>query len=131
MIEEEYYAFVEKKPISEIAKTDKHINSDLSNIDILNDEEYINLIRHFLSYIYGTNLSLIRTGLCYLKCICEKTKERFEKSIYLLVQREYISILDYEAFDMTSELLIFEKSEKREQIGFIDHPNSIKKSIYL
>lgn len=60
-----------------------------------------------MSYIYGTNLPLIRTGFCYLKRICEKTKDRFEKSIDSLIQNGFISIADYEAFDMTSELLIF------------------------
>ena len=107
VMEKNYYSFVEKRTINEIIKTDKNINSDLSNIDIINDEEFINLIKHFLSYIYASNLTVIRTGLCYLKMICEKEKDRFEKSIYLLVQSGYISILNDEEFDMTSELLIF------------------------
>lgn len=64
-------------------------------------------MKHFLSYIYASNLSLIKTGLCYLKMIFEKSNNRFEKSFYLLVQSGYISIYDYEEFDMTSELLIF------------------------
>lgn len=102
-----YYAFVESRPLNEIIKTKKYIHSDLSNIDILDDDEFICMMKHYLSYIYASNLALIETGLCYLKMIYEKSPERFEQSVDSLTESGYISITDDEEYDMTSQLLIF------------------------
>lgn len=65
------------------------------------------MMKHYLSYIYASNLALIETGLCYLKMIYEKSPDRFEQSVDSLTKSGYISILDDEEYDMTSQLLIF------------------------
>ena len=98
---------MESRPLNEIIKTTKYIYSDFSNIDVLDYDEFIRMMKHYLSYIYASNLELIKTGLCYLKMIYEKSPERFKQSIISLTKSGYISISDDEEYDMTSQLLIF------------------------
>lgn len=87
-----YYAFTQSEYLQQYAKTDKPVLPDLSNIDELDEQEYITLMRHFISYLTASNVPIIITGICYLMSMYENSSRRFKEHVFHAIDVSGLSL---------------------------------------
>lgn len=124
----EFYAFLQSTELKQFAKTEKDIFPSLSNIEVLDDEEFSNLILNFINYLYASNVPIRITGICYLKLIYEHFPDRFKNHIFKCIECSGFSINsmdDYSdidcmfifcCFNLYKDFLIMELSSENQEI---------------
>ncbi len=101
-----YYAFTQSEYLQQYAKTDKPVLPDFSNIDELDEQEYITLMRHFLSYLTATNVPIIITGICYLRLMYDNSSRRFKEHVFHEIDVSGLSLDDEDDYNQLSTMFI-------------------------
>ncbi len=93
-----YQALTLNKELKSIAKTDKELAPTLDNINILNDEEYINFMLKFVKMLYESIGELRITGACYLKLLYENNSIRFKDNIFKCLESSCFSVNSWDDY---------------------------------
>ena len=105
--------------IKRIMQTNTDLNEDLSNIDVLSDEDWISLIAYFLPYVTAGLIPAITIGICSLKYFHDISPSRFDKSILsIMLEHNYIDLND--SWDYNNLLMMMELCDSSAIRDFLD-----------
>jgi hypothetical protein len=103
MIKEDLLETLRKR----IIQTNKGLNEDLSNIDILSDDEWNFLIADLLPNVTAGGIPAISIGICSLKYLHDISPQRFNDSIVSIMLEENSVNLD-DSWDYNNLLMMME-----------------------
>lgn len=91
-------SILESEDLMTLAETKTIIKKDLSNLWLLNDLEYENLVSRVVGFLTASDPMLLTKGACYSKIIYNYDPVRFNNVIFTLLNKKTFDINKYEDF---------------------------------